>query len=143
MNARTILSIAFLAFIFGFLLLPMVAPPLVQAADPKDPGFQLLPDCTASDPIKDGANPCNLTKFQELIVNIITWLFYIVIPIAIFIFGWAGFMILTSAGNAERVSSAKSMIKVAIIGIVIVALALIIIQNVFRALNVKDYNINA
>jgi hypothetical protein len=57
--------------------------------------------------------------------------------IAFVLIGWAGFKILTSAGNSEALSQAKSMIKIVAIGILIAALSYIIIVNLFNVLNVQ------
>lgn len=107
-------------------------------ADPRDSGFQILPDCTPwAFPSEAAKNPCNLSKFQELVVRVIKWLLYIIVPIGFCIVGWAGFKILTSAGNSEAIHEAYGMIKIVVIGVLIAALSYIIIVNVFKLLNVN------
>jgi hypothetical protein len=115
-------------------LFAVLTPILAQTTYAIDPPPRLLPDCKAWLFPKD-AGSCNLTKFQELLVRVIRWLLWVLIPIAVFILVWAGFMILTSAGNAEKVHKAYGMIKIVAIGIVIAALSYLIITTVLKAIN--------
>ncbi|MDO8601987.1 MAG: hypothetical protein Q7R62_02595 [bacterium] len=142
-------SISLLLFLLILSLLPVVGS-LAHAAstDPKDSSFQILPDCNPSI-FPNGGNqagspdgfdqtqPCDFDAFQQLVVNVIKWLLYIMVPIGFCIIGWAGFRILTSAGNSERIHEAYGMIKIVVIGILIAVLSYIIIVNVFNVLNVK------
>lgn len=89
------------------------------------------PTLAPSDP--DG---CGLSALVQTIVNIIEWLQLIIIPIAILMIAIGGFMILTSAGSTERVSKGRSMITIAVIGIIIMLLSTLAIRAVFQFLDV-------
>jgi hypothetical protein len=118
-----------------------------MAANPTNPaeaGFHVLPDCDASKLINktestdmSSSSACGFGKFEELVVRSIKWLLYILIPIGFCIVGWAGFKIMTSAGNTEAVSQARGMIKIVVIGIVIAAVSYIVIVNIFALLGVN------
>jgi TRAP-type C4-dicarboxylate transport system permease small subunit len=61
------------------------------------------------------------------VINIISWIVGIVSVVMII---WGGFQYITSGGNDTKVTSAKNTILYAIIGLVIVALAQIIVKFV-------------
>ncbi len=97
----------------------------------------LIPLCDpALTPNQGGA--CGLAKFTQLLANIIGFLNMVMIPLAGCMIAYAGFILLTSGGNAERVSKAHGMIKIAVIGVIILLGSYILVQFVFNALNVKD-----
>jgi len=64
-------------------------------------------------------NPISATNFHELIESIISGVTVIISPIVIIMFILAGILYLTSAGNPERINSAKACVTYAIIGTVI------------------------
>ncbi len=138
MNFGRISALVTLILLTGLLFAPALSP-TAHAADPKDPGFQIRPaDCNAWAFPKDTANnPCGFSAFQDLIVNVIKWLLYIIVPIGFCLIGWAGFKIMTSAGNGEAVHEAYGMIKIVAIGIIIAAVSYIVIVNIFALLNVN------
>jgi len=146
MNLRQAIALFTLLIAASFALMPALAP-LAHAADLKDPGFQILPECDATKFPKDrddatASSSCGFMKFQELIVNVSKWLVYTMVVIAICLIGWAGLKIMTSAGNSEAIHQAYGMIKIVVIGILIAATSYIIVVNVFRLLNVNaTYNI--
>lgn len=139
-----IISTFILLIIVGFILAPLSISH-AEVTDPKDPAFQLLPTCDPklfpNNATTTGGGPCGFGKFQQLIVNVIKWLLYIIIPIGFCLIGWAGFKIMTSAGNGEAMSQAYGMIKIVVVGILIAALSYIIIVNIFNVLNVQNVKI--
>jgi len=134
---RLIVLIALIPTI-GFSLVPAFTTPAHASLNPTDAGFSVLPDCDAWIFPKDGGRACGFSKFEELLVNIIKWLLYIIIPIGVCLVGWAGFKIMTSAGNSEAVQQAHGIIKIVVIGILIAGLSYIIIVNLFNALNIQN-----
>ena len=52
--------------------------------------------------------------------------------------GYAGFLIMTSGGSEERISSGWRVIKIALTGLAIIAVAYIVVKFVFDALGVGD-----
>ena len=79
--------------------------------------------CSTSN--QDSAN--NVTKLVTLAVNIFSWVIGVV---AVFAIIYGGFKYITSAGESGGVTSAKNTILYAIIGLVIVALAQVIVKFV-------------
>ncbi len=69
----------------------------------------------------------NVTKLVKLTINIFSWIIGVVAVFAI-IFG--GFKYITSGGDSSGVTGAKNTILYAIIGLVIVALAQLIVRFV-------------
>jgi hypothetical protein len=74
-------------------------------------------------------NQSDFNKYATLIVNLLSVVIGFVAVVMI-IFG--GFRYITSGGSSEKVSSAKNTIIYALIGLVIVALAQIIVQFVLH-----------
>jgi hypothetical protein len=68
-----------------------------------------------------------VTGMVTWVINIISWIVGIVSVVMII---WGGFQYITSGGNDTKVTSAKNTILYAIIGLVIVALAQIIVKFV-------------
>jgi hypothetical protein len=81
---------------------------------------------------------CGLNSALQLVYNVIRYIGYIVVPIATLLLGYAGFRLMTSAGNSEQFSEAKSMITKVVIGIVIIFLSTMVIRYVFIALQVSS-----
>ncbi len=66
------------------------------------------------------ADPYGPTSLNVLLESIITWVFYLAIPIAIIMLVWAGLMMLTAAGNASKFDKGKKILTYAVIGLTIV-----------------------
>ncbi len=62
-------------------------------------------------------------QLTNLINNIGTWIFGIVIAIAIIFFVLAGFYFITAQGDPAKVGKAREMITYAIVGVVVAILA--------------------
>ena len=73
----------------------------------------VLPACTAT-------GNCGLCDFFDTFINIINWLLGVVGGIALFLFGWHGFGMITSAGNPEKVTAARKGMMHTVLGIVII-----------------------
>ncbi len=67
---------------------------------------------------------------NEIIVIVVHWILAILAIMAILMIIIGGLMYLTSAGNEDRIASAKKMIIYAIVGLVIALLAYIIVNLV-------------
>src|SRR5687768_5963618 len=113
-NASRLAALFTLVVVGGLALAPGLTGPAHAgpSMDPKDPSFQLLPDCDAWIFPKDGGRACGFSKFEELVQRVIKYLLYLIMIIAFVILGWAGFKILTSAGNSESIQEAYRMIKI-------------------------------
>lgn len=68
-------------------------------------------------------NPIKCATAQCLITQVIKYIFGIIAVLATFMFIWGGLLMLTSAGNAQRVKQAKDTLTYAAIGIVVILLS--------------------
>ncbi len=78
-------------------------------------------------------NPLKACGFDELIDKIVDYLFYIVIAAAPIMFVLAGFYFTTAAGDAKRITTAKTIVIWTLVGLFITLMAKGII-GVIRAL---------
>jgi hypothetical protein len=100
-------------------------------------GGGIVPRCNPGlAPGQPGA--CGLNKFVELVKNIIAYLFYVMIPIAVIGIGFGGFKIMTAAGNASKVEEGSNTIKVVVIGIIIALTGYLVVKLIFTALGVNS-----
>ena len=89
---------------------PSVASGLVACGDPGQPA-------------------CNFTYIMVMINTLITYLIFYIVPcIATVIILYAGWLILSSAGNVEKVTKAKGLIFQAVIGIILITVAWLIVK---------------
>jgi hypothetical protein len=114
---------------------------LAQDKDSKTIGA-VLPECDPSNTnLGDGGGStsgCGKDDFIQLLINVIKFAEKIIVPIAIAIVAYQAFIIVTSTGNAEKVSNATKMIGIAVTGVVILLLSHLIIQIIFNALGVQE-----
>ena len=127
----------------AFLLLAvmMVLPLFFVAGTTMAQGFGGPPDiqgglCGGADLIWGGGNDCSsatgeapdtINSAVSLVINIFSWIVGVVSVIMII---YGGFRYITSGGASDSVSSAKNTILYAIVGLVIVALAQVIVKFV-------------
>ena len=92
----------------------------------------------------NGSNDCTSTGvsgFQTTVRFILNLLSAVVGVAAVFMIIWAGFRYITSGGKEEGVKNAKNTIIYAIIGLIIVALAQLIVHFVLtEATNINSGN---
>jgi|AntAceMinimDraft_6_1070360.scaffolds.fasta_scaffold13747_2 hypothetical protein len=86
--------------------------------------------------LDSGGTMCGFANFIDLIQRIIEYIFVLVLPIAAIIFAYAGFLFLTSGGNKEKRSKAKSAMTHLIGGVIIVMSAWLIVKTILVALGV-------
>lgn len=127
------------ALFLGLLLTPLMAGAVTSSGDggiiPNcDPS--LLPNSTSTG--VNGAPPCELNAFATLLANIISYMAIIVVPIAACMIGYAGFIILTSGGNAERVTKGYGMIKIAMTGLLLLLGSYLVIKGIFIAFDITE-----
>lgn len=141
-NLKIFLASLAAVFTVGLIGLPAVAP--AYADDLKGAACGGLNTFEGN----SAGNDCSTTaagadKVNSLvhdIVNFLSWIVGITAVIALII---AGFKYITSGGSSEKISSAKSALLYAIVGIVIVALAQFIVYfafNTAKAGGVCQYN---
>ena len=79
-------------------------------------------------------NPLSCNDATCLISQVIRYILGVIAIIATLMFIWGGVMMLTSAGNADRVRQAKETLSWAAIGIVVILLSWSIIRFVLAGL---------
>ncbi len=84
-------------------------------------------------------NPLEAESFEELVDNIINFIFIIGFAIAPIMILIAGFMFVTGGGNPEQIKTAKNIILWTVIGLVIILCAKGIIALINNILNVKEF----
>ena len=82
----------------------------------------LLPIGTLAQAIRI-ENPLEAESFEEIIDNIIDFIFTIAIVVTPLMVIWAAFLFVTSAGNIDQVNQAKRIIIYTLTGLAIVLLA--------------------
>ncbi len=121
---RTILAAALLVLGMGFAL---AAPAAVSADDAKSVVCDSIgagTDCS-----KDPSNGTNVNNLVKLIINTLSLLIGVVAVIMIMV---SGFKYITANGDANKVSSAKNTLIYALIGLVVAALAQVLVQFVLN-----------
>ena len=76
-------------------------------------------------------NPCGFNDVLTLINTVIKFiLFNLALPIAAIMFAYAGFELVTSGGSTEKKSKAKEIFTNVAIGLIVIAVAFLIIQTI-------------
>ena len=76
-------------------------------------------------------NPCGFNDVLTLINTIVKFiLFNLALPIAAIMFAYAGFELVTSGGSTEKKSKAKEIFTNVAIGLIVIAVAFLIIQTI-------------
>lgn len=79
-------------------------------------------------------NPLKADSFEELILNIVDFLFNLAIPIMALMIIWGGFLFVTAAGEPAKIQQGKQLILWAVIGFIVILLAkglIAFLQNIF------------
>ncbi len=71
---------------------------------------------------------CTDCTIAGILTKITTWILGLVGLIAVLYLIYGGFIYITSAGNADKAKQAKATILYAVIGLIVIALALVIVQ---------------
>lgn len=85
-------------------------------------------------------NPLKYNSFEELILNIIQFLFMLAIPVVALIIVIAAFILLTSGGEVKKVEQARNIIIWAIVGLIIIFLSFAIVDFIKKAIGVEEYD---
>lgn len=94
-------------------------------------------------PVKAGAEkPCDFTFFMEMLNDIIAFLlFKLAMPLAAFMFAYAGFLYLTSGVKPEQREQAKKILTNVVWGLVIALAAWLIVHTILTSLGVDKESI--
>ncbi len=120
--------IQFLIPVFVFMML--ILPPVLSAQQ------EGLVPCGKAQPNAQGviSDECKFNDFMELLNRVINFaLFNISIPIAAIMFAYAGVSLIT-AGSAEGKTTAKNVFTSTVIGLVIAALAWVVVKTLLTIL---------
>lgn len=75
------------------------------------------------------------TDLNAVLLNIINWILGFCAIIAVLVIIWGGVQYLTSTGNSNQTDSAKSTIKNALMGLVIIGIAYAIVNVIITVLS--------
>jgi len=78
-------------------------------------------------------DPLNGASVPELVGRIIGWVLPVVGSLFLVMLIWGGFTYLTASGESDRVKKATTTLKNAVIGLVIVALAYVLVFNLISS----------
>lgn len=102
---------------------------LVHAQGNESSFLPLVPQACAND-----VTQCNFCTFMDLVGNLIRFFFVLLTIVAILMIMYAGFLLVTSAGDVGAMTRAKSMFTNVVIGFIIVLSAWLIVDTVMKAL---------
>lgn len=102
--------------------------------DPEKTG--IVPACNPY-ALPNETNACGVSAAEQLVQNIIKFLFWIVVPIAGIMIAFGGFTIMTAAGSPEKAKKGTGMITIALTGIAIMGVSYLVIQFIFSVLDLN------
>jgi hypothetical protein len=122
---RTSLAVAIAGV--ALLVVPMVVPVTVSAAPEiakcLKSGLTLSTNCDSENPIEGG-------NLQDMVVRLVNLFSLIIAIVAVIMIIFGGFRYITSGGESSQVTGAKNTIIYAIVGLIVVALAQLIVRFV-------------
>lgn len=99
----------------------------------------LVPCGTERDGENKITNPCGFSHIFALIKNVMDYLFLgFILPVSAILFAYAGFELVTSGGDTEKKSKAKSIFINVLIGLVVSLGAFLIVKTVLNIVGFKD-----
>ena len=122
--------------------------PLIGFAQtpPKGPGTSAdQPLITCGGLNKDGSaqEACTIGDLNQLVQSVLNLVFIFAGLIAAAMFMYAGFLMVTSTGNASQIQKAKEVFKRVIIGFLIIFLAYVTVKNLLTKIDLNNEGINA
>lgn len=125
--------------IFGSLAVPFTA----NAQNLNDPDKGLIP-CGMDDTNKDGMikntvndqgvvitkEECDFTDIYKLIINVTNYLIILGAAISAIAFAWAGFLMMTSGGEAGKIEHAKAIFSKVVVGFLLMLSAWLIVAAI-------------
>lgn len=93
--------------------------------------IKIIEQCTRSEV------PCEWPQFIALVNELIRFGIYLAVVFATLTIAYAGFRMLTAAGNESQISAAKGMIWNAVLGIIIVMIAWLIVQYILTSIGLN------
>jgi hypothetical protein len=121
------------SFIFPTIIFADVTPPKAAGTSADQP----LITCGGLN--KDGSEQklCTIGDLNQLVQAVLNLIFIFAGLIAASMFMYAGFLMVTSAGNASQIQKAKEVFKRVIIGFLIMFLAYVLVKNLLTKLDLE------
>lgn len=110
----------------------LIIPGVIMAEEVEMSG--LVPVCN-TEALPDGTfkNPCGFDYFMTMLNYIIDWAVkYLITPIFAILFIYAGFLYMTSSGNATTKNKAKKIIKNSLLGYLLVLCSWLIVDTILK-----------
>jgi len=125
------------ALVGGILFLTLSPAALAQTGQAESVN-KFLPACNPTGdlgkPVTDPTHRCNAYDIIQLVVNLTRWLWYMSIPVAGALFLYAGYLIMTAAGDEGQVGQGKKIITAAVVGFIIVMTSWLMVRTIFYIL---------
>lgn len=80
---------------------------------------------------------CTFSDLMSLIARVIDYIFVLILPIAAIIFAYAGYLYITSGGNAEKRTAAKKAMTYLVVGVVVIMMAWLLVKTLLVSLGVS------
>jgi hypothetical protein len=125
-------------FLVAMFMVSVLAP--IALAQIENPSIKksFLPACEPTGKLGLAVtNPnhrCNVYDLLQLVVNLTRWLWYMSIPVAGALFLYAGYLIMTAAGDEGQVGQGKKIITAAVVGFIIVMTSWLLVRTIFYIL---------
>lgn len=128
---QTIKKLVLSSALFGLFLVPLASPAVVLAQDLNCTGIDncLTDGAQSTDPTNTGTASTRISEIITTIINIFSIVVGVVAVIMIIV---GGLKYITSGGDSGNITSAKNTILYAIVGLIVVALAQIIVRFVLE-----------
>ena len=138
---KSILSLLALVLICGGFLGSWLA---VEAAatTPSEPSMVLAQATGAGGLVPCGGTNedlCDMDDVLTIVGNFINFvLLFIAMPLAACVLMYAGFLMMTAAGNMSKIEEAKKIFKYVLIGLIVAFAAWLMVEALMKGLSVKD-----
>ncbi len=139
---------AFVVLALSFCVLPVTT----SHAEPNTPSTELAPSnipgtgegnplVTCGNGVGNGrgaTDECTFNDFIQLIQNIFNLVFALAGFVTAGLFMYAGFLMITAAGNPAQITQAKAVFRRVIIGFLILFMSFILIQQTLKYLDLSE-----
>jgi len=124
-----------------FLFLLVVFPTFAFATGPTELPAPTGPGTSPQSPLVTcggGEQPCSVEDFKILIQYIMNLVFIFAGFVAATMFMYAGFLLITAAGNTGQIQKAKDIFKRVVIGFLIMFASYLLVKSLLTRLGVVD-----
>lgn len=89
----------------------------------------------------EGPGDCNFCSLVEMINSIVQWLVMFGVVIIVLILAWAGVILLTSGGDASKLTQAKKMFFNSLIGMLIIMASWTVVDTFLKVFTGSDLGV--